>query len=252
MQFAQNVEPLSVLLAPLASHAPSMRPHSHGHVQPTRSPQVLPCIYPSLLLQRRRAAPLPPSAVGTIGQRHGTPSLRASIVDLLATSRFPVVQSLPAQQTLPVEQITLPTSQLMLPVQDSLLLSHRPALQIRSTPLIDSTRFSPLALTATQATPAAQACCKPAHYSTPLSSIAPAFSRKCRPPNWRTSGMSTRPATALCPMPGCGKMLTRFYLTAHMKVHNRERPYSCGFCTLHFRWKSNMVRHVRTVHRAAV
>lgn len=49
-----------------------------------------------------------------------------------------------------------------------------------------------------------------------------------------------------CPL--CGVLLCRkSYLTAHLRVHSRERPYICfkPGCHKSFRWRSNLTRHAK-------
>jgi hypothetical protein len=57
-----------------------------------------------------------------------------------------------------------------------------------------------------------------------------------------------------CPFLGCAKILCRkSYIKAHMRFHTRERPFCCVVtsCTMRFRWKSNLIRHLRTGHDLA-
>jgi hypothetical protein len=232
MQSTQNMLPSSIRLAPLAPHAPGMPSDPYGSIQ--------------------SAAPRPSSALGTIGHRRGTPSLRASIVVLLATSRSPVVQNPPIQRTVSALHDILPLSQQISPLLDAMPLSRSPPLPRTTAPPVYSEFCSFSGQSVIQASPSSSTHRYTSNFAAPPASNCPPSFRQHEAPIWRARGISTRPATARCPLPGCGKMLTRFYLSAHMKVHNRERPYGCGICKLHFRWKSNMVRHVRTVHRTEV
>jgi len=57
-----------------------------------------------------------------------------------------------------------------------------------------------------------------------------------------------------CPVPGCGKKLMRKHnLKVHMRIHNKEMPYSClvAGCGRKFKWRSSFQNHLR-YHEAGV
>ncbi|KAI9319534.1 hypothetical protein DFJ73DRAFT_967344 [Zopfochytrium polystomum] len=53
----------------------------------------------------------------------------------------------------------------------------------------------------------------------------------------------------VCSYPACGKTFSRkFNLQSHEKVHSDAKPFRCPVCSIHFRRKHDLQRHMRSLH----
>jgi Zinc finger, C2H2 type len=71
-------------------------------------------------------------------------------------------------------------------------------------------------------------------------------------PSSTKSTAASRPTVHRCPHVGCGKILCRkSYLVDHMRLHDGTRPFVCEVpgCGVGFRWRTNLARHIKTLHR---
>jgi Zinc finger, C2H2 type len=71
-------------------------------------------------------------------------------------------------------------------------------------------------------------------------------------PSSTKSTAASRQTVHRCPHVGCGKILCRkSYLVDHMRLHDGTRPFVCDVpgCGVGFRWRTNLARHIKTLHR---